>query len=111
MIIEEKDGYTLISQKKTTSFEYFIKNFIKEHKELEKKNLILSLLEDQTFKSENFSVLLNCSQLHGNNGTTFVVICKNVDIDQFPESFNIVPTLTEAIDVLEMENIQRELGF
>lgn len=111
MTIEEKDGYTLISQNKTTSFEYFIKKFIKQHKELEKTNLIVNLFENQTFENDFFSVLLNYSQLHEDTGTTFVVVCNNVDIDNFPESFNVVPTLTEAIDILEMENIQRELGF
>ena len=35
----------------------------------------------------------------------------NVDADDFPETFNIVPTLQEAKDVLEMEEIERELGF
>jgi hypothetical protein len=32
-------------------------------------------------------------------------------MDDFPENFNIVPTLTEAEDVLEMESMERELGF
>jgi hypothetical protein len=34
-----------------------------------------------------------------------------VNVDDFPETFNIVPTLVEAEDVIEMENIQRDLGF
>ena len=35
----------------------------------------------------------------------------NIDIDDFPDYFNIVPTLQEAEDVIEMEAIERELGF
>ena len=32
-------------------------------------------------------------------------------MDDFPEDFNIVPTLIEAEDIIEMENMERELGF
>ena len=32
-------------------------------------------------------------------------------MDDYPEDFNIVPTLIEAEDIIEMENMERELGF
>ena len=42
---------------------------------------------------------------------SFVVIKSGINIDDFPESVNIVPTLQEAEDILEMEAIERDLGF
>jgi hypothetical protein len=42
---------------------------------------------------------------------SFVMVKPNIDIDDFPETLNIVPTLQEAEDVLEMEAIERDLGF
>ena len=45
------------------------------------------------------------------NGTSFVVLNSSVNADDFDENLNIVPTLQEAQDILEMENIERELGF
>ena len=45
------------------------------------------------------------------NGTSFVIVNSAIDIDDFPESFNVTPTLQEAEDVIEMEAIERELGF
>lgn len=45
------------------------------------------------------------------NGTSFVIVNSVIDIDNFPENLNIVPTLQEAEDILEMEAIERELGF
>ena len=36
---------------------------------------------------------------------------EEIDIDDFPESINIVPTLQEAKDIMEMEAIERDLGF
>ena len=45
------------------------------------------------------------------NGTSFVVLNSSVNADDFAENLNIVPTLQEAEDILEMETIERELGF
>ena len=35
----------------------------------------------------------------------------SIEIDDFPEELNIVPTLIEAEDIIDMENMERELGF
>ena len=43
------------------------------------------------------------------NGTSFVVIVNGIDIDDIQDEINIVPTLTEAIDILEMDIIERDL--
>ena len=51
------------------------------------------------------------AEQHQQNGTSFAIVNNNIDVDKFPEWFNIVPTLVEAEDVLEMEAIQRDLGL
>jgi hypothetical protein len=43
--------------------------------------------------------------------TSFVLINAAINLDDLPEHINIVPTLQEAEDILEMEAIERELGF
>jgi len=111
MIIEHKEDYTLISQGNTTNITEFNVLFKEKHNELTDKNLIIILSENESFKDEDFFILLQCSQLHLDSGTTFVVVCDGADVDNFPETFNITPTLVEAEDILEMENIQRDLGF
>ena len=40
-----------------------------------------------------------------------VAISKGIEIDEIPDELSIVPTLTEALDILEMEAIERDLGF
>ena len=42
---------------------------------------------------------------------SFVLVVKGIDADDFPDELNIVPTLIEANDILEMDNIERDLGF
>jgi hypothetical protein len=43
------------------------------------------------------------------NGTSFVIINATIDIDELPEEINVVPTLQEAIDVIDMDEMMREL--
>ena len=42
---------------------------------------------------------------------SFILIKRGIQIENFPENLNIAPTLQEAKDILEMENIERDLGF
>lgn len=110
MRIQENSEYTLISAT-GDSFETFVNDFKKKHSEYLKHHLIVELSDNINISVKDILVFLSYAQEHQNNGTSFVVICKDVDIDEIPETFNVVPTLVEAEDVLEMENIQRDLGF
>ena len=60
---------------------------------------------------KEFLQFLDFSEYKKENGTSFVIVNSNINIDDFPENFNIVPTLQEAEDILEMEAIERELEF
>jgi len=108
--IEQKEGYIFVSSN-DDSFSNFLENFKEEHAIIENKNTIISISDNFKVKEQDILVFLSFAKKHIENGTTFVIICSDVDVDSFPEEFNIVPTLQEAEDVLEMENIQRDLGF
>ncbi|MBS9774062.1 MAG: hypothetical protein KGV59_02740 [Tenacibaculum sp.] len=110
MNIEKKNNYTLITTN-NNSFDDFLSSFKEKHTEIENKNIIIQISDKLNVIGKDIFVLLEHAKVHQQNGTTFVVVLKNVDVDEFPETFNIVPTLQEAEDVLEMEEIQRDLGF
>jgi hypothetical protein len=42
---------------------------------------------------------------------SFVVVTNSLNANELPEEIMIVPTLQEAEDIIEMEEIERELGF
>lgn len=44
--------------------------------------------------------------IYENNGS-FVIVCSHV----FSEKLNIVPTIQEALDFIEMEDIERQLNY
>ena len=110
MITEKKENYTLITADEN-SFNEFFSNFSNEIKSLVKEHVFVQLSENLNTTQQDISLFLNIAEDFKKNGTTFVLIFSEADIDDFPEEFNITPTLIEAEDILEMENIERELGF
>tara|TARA_R110001632_G_scaffold74746_2_gene170701 strand:- start:7341 stop:7661 length:321 start_codon:yes stop_codon:yes gene_type:complete len=102
--ISEK--YTLISVEESTFYELEkqLVNFKSNH-------VIIELSENVNINDEKISLFLNISSDFKTNGMSFVVVKSGIDIDNFSESLNIAPTLQEAEDILEMEAIERDLGF
>lgn len=110
MLITKKDTYTLISSDEN-SLKEFQNSLDDKVNELEKEHLILHISEDINVDNKDFLLFLNIAEQKQQNGTSFVVINSSINVDDFPENLNIVPTLQEAEDILEMEAIERELGF
>jgi hypothetical protein len=110
MLIEKKQNYILISSDEN-SFSDFYTSFLKEEKTFKNDHLVLQFSTKINMIKDNFLVFLECSRLKKESGTSFVIINSSVNVDEFPEDFNIAPTLIEAEDILEMEAIERELGF
>lgn len=110
MKISQKDTYTFISSTEN-SFSEFINAFKEENLNSVENHIIVELSENLNTTLNDLSLFLNIAANYRSNGVSFVIICKGVDIDEIPDEINVVPTLHEAEDVLEMEEIERDLGF
>lgn len=110
MQIEKKENYTIITSDEN-SFSDFYTSFLEKQNTFEDQHLILQISDNINVSKEDFLLFLSIAKQKKENGTSFVVINKNINVDDFPDNFNIVPTLIEAVDILEMEAMERELGF
>lgn len=81
------------------------------HAENSYEHLIIDFSENNNVIIEELLLFLKLSAVCRENGTSFVLICKDIDIDDVPDEINVVPTFTEALDILEMDAIERDLGF
>ena len=108
MKVEEKLNYILISDdiEKNANFEKIEASI----KQAEHKNVVLQATINNLNKG-NIDRFISISEGKKANGTSFVLVSKEISVDTIPESLNVVPTITEAEDIIEMENIERELGF
>ena len=110
MQIKEATNYTLISSDEY-SFKEFQKSVFKKINDFDKNHLIIQISEELSIDKKDFLLFLKIAEQKKENGTSFVVLNSSVNADDFAENLNIVPTLQEAEDILEMETIERELGF
>jgi len=110
MNIQQKENYTLFTSQSSVLSEVLntLSEALQKHT---RENIVLQISDNLNITVNNFSVFLNIASEKKANKTSFVLIIKSLNIDDLPEEINIVPTLQEAEDILEMENIERELGF
>ena len=107
MIIEQQNSTAIITQDKTSLSE-FTKKFSVLHERFKENNVILQL-KDSAMSS--IDSLVSISKIHRQLNQSFVVVSPQLNQDDFEDDFIVVPTLQEAHDYIEMELIQRDLGF
>ncbi|WP_299017788.1 hypothetical protein [uncultured Polaribacter sp.] len=110
MQIINKDNYLLITSEEN-SFTAFYNALVEEKVNWITQHTIVEISGDLKVNPKDFSLFLDIAKEKKDLKTSFVVVYKDVDVDEISEETNIVPTLQEAEDLLEMENIERELGF
>ena len=110
MKIEKKENYSIFHIEENL-FSDVLKKFNYSIKSEKKENIILHLSDNLNITSLNILEFLRISLEKKANNTSFVVIISSLNIDDLPEEINVVPTLQEAEDIIEMESIERELGF
>ena len=75
------------------------------------QNVIVNLLAIKDLSLDNLLLFLKVSNIHRGDNYSFVFVNNSFNPDDLPSEMNVVPTLQEAVDIIEMEEIERELGF
>ncbi|MGY5351532.1 ribonuclease Z [Wenyingzhuangia sp. IMCC45533] len=102
------DKFTTLTAEK--DFEYFL-NFLKTaYDPLTAGNLVLDLSNIQTTENQ-INELAQYAEAQAENNNSFVIVIPTFDADVFDEELNVVPTLTEAEDIIDMDEMTRDLGF
>ena len=104
----------LSNSKNTLLFEINnINNFLNSLDEIQKnikeKNIIIDFIELDF--DEFFEDLNNLFKKSKKNNRSFVIINSDFRSEYYNLSIDIVPSLQEAIDIIEIEEIERDLGL
>ena len=110
MLIQKEAKQTIIKPQEKSISDFFV-GFKKNYSNFKNENLILDFSDYKGVKTENILLFLHFAEKHRNNGTSFVLVVNEIDLDNLPDEIIGVPTLTEAKDIIEMEEIERDLGF
>ena len=107
---ENKASYILVKPDEN-SFQSFLKNFESEYDTLKTAHLIIDLTRLEPLNATVVNQLLKWAKQSRKNKKSFIIIVQQIDIDAVSEALICAPTLLEAQDTFEMEEMERDLGF
>ena len=110
MKTKQHDNYILVSQK-NQDFDDFVKNLNTEYELLKACNIVLDLDKKQNLTIKDLTRFKKIATQHSKSKKSFVIVYDDLNFNDLPETLVTVPTIQEAKDLIEMEEIERDLGF
>lgn len=108
MIFDSDGNTTIVFQEKTT-LSTFLKNLNEAYPKLKNEHIIVNLFSFEKLKADDVLEFLQLSDDHRKLKKSFVLVTDKVSYDDVPDSICVVPTVQEARDIIEMEEIERDL--
>ncbi|MEA1784930.1 ribonuclease Z [Arenibacter sp. GZD96] len=108
-MILDKDGATTIVSQENVALCKFIENFNKAYPTIKNDHIIVNLFSFSKLASSDLLEFFQLSETHKRAKKSFVLVANNVSFNEVPDSITVVPTLQEAKDIIEMEEIERDL--
>lgn len=110
MKVEQK-GHTVSIKDTQGDLVSFLMKVTHEHKTFEKHNMIIDISSHKNLSKKDINSFLPLSKNHKGNRKSFVIVAQDIDFNTVSEKLTVVPTVLEAHDIIEMEEIERDLGF
>ncbi len=111
MKITQTDSYTVLTDEydDVLNFASYLSHIIpKKYKE---HHLVIDLLKYEALALDELIAFIHISNDQRSNNKSFVFVNTGIDYDVIPEEMIVVPTVQEAEDIIQMEEIERDLGF
>ena len=112
MIIDIKDNTLTITYEQSDTIGCSFRDEIKiKQKKFSFKNIILDLSPMKNVLSKHLKDFVELAIYHKQfNNKSFVVVAGPIGLKLLPNGINVVPTINEAYDTIEIEDIERDLG-
>lgn len=110
MIIDREGNITIITQEKA-SVKTLVSNIEKAYAAYKNDHLVINLSCLDKITLEDIVEFLRLNNNHKGAKKSFAIVSSKVDLDEIPDEILVVPTLQEAFDIIEMEDIERDLGL
>jgi MFS superfamily sulfate permease-like transporter len=110
MKVEQKGHTTTIKNTQYKTAE-FVTKFANEYNCYKGQNLIIDLSTDKEIKMDDVKSFSDLIKTHKKNKKSLILVTNAIDYNKVPSSITLVPTILEAHDIIEMEEIERDLGF
>ncbi len=110
MKVEQKDNCTIIKDTQGDLVSFLMK-LTHEFKTFESQNLIIDISAYKNLSVSDLNTFLKLSNQQKKAKKSFVIVVKDFDFNTVTTKLVVVPSRLEAIDIIELDEIERDLGF
>ena len=113
MTFESKENTTIITCKDSDIIGRPFRDEIKrKYKSFSSHNIVVDLSLIKPVLSKHIKDFVELADRHKNlSNKSFVIVTGPISIKRLQEGLTVVPTLHEALDTVEIEEIERDLGI
>jgi hypothetical protein len=110
MKVEQKGHTTIIKNTQYNTAEFYQK-LNNEYNSYKSQNLIIDLSFDNAITMTDIKLFLEMAKSQKTEKKSLVLVADAINFNDVPAKLTVVPTILEANDIIEMEEIERDLGF
>ncbi|WP_027137461.1 hypothetical protein [Gaetbulibacter saemankumensis] len=110
MILDQDGNISIITQEKATIVE-LVKKIQAIYPKFKNNNIIVTLTSLSPLGLQDILEFLELSNRHRATKHSFVIVSDKVKLEDVPDEIVVVPTEQEAYDIIEMEEMERDLEF
>ncbi|NJB70452.1 archaellum biogenesis ATPase FlaH [Saonia flava] len=110
-MIFDKEGSTTTVFQENISLPQFLQNINEAYQRIKNDHLIINLFSFSALTANDVLEFLELSNTHRASKKSFVLVTNKVSYEEVPEEILVVPTIQEAKDIIEMEEIERDLDL
>ncbi|UNY98665.1 ribonuclease Z [Zhouia spongiae] len=110
-MIFDKQGNTTVATQEAVSLATFLSRLNESQAKWKNDNLIINLLSITKIEAGDLLELLPLHNKHTEGKKSFVIVSNAVNFNDVHNDLIVVPTLKEAFDIIEMDEIERDLDL
>ena len=110
-MIFDRQGNTTIITQESVSIAVFLERLHEKYEKFKSDNIIINLFSLDNITVNDLLEFSDISRDHKKQKKSFVIVTNRISYDELPDDLVVVPSLQEAFDIIEMDEIERDLGF
>ena len=107
----DQKGNTIVATNSENSTSYFHEQITSEFHNFKNHNVIVDLSSDSNLTIADVKLFTDLINSHKEQKKSFVLVSSILNFNAIPNNIVLVPTIIEAHDIIEMDEIERDLGF
>lgn len=110
MKVDQK-GHTVCIKDTQGDLVSFLMKVTHEYKTFQKHNIIIDIRLYNDLSLKEISSFMPLSKIHTKSKKSFIIVTSDLDHNAVSDKLAVVRSILEAHDIIEMEEIERDLGF